>query len=182
MSVEIRALESGEEQAVAQALRRHLELITHRARMQRDRDGVYLIAWMEQQPVGQALVRWHHPEFSPPALAPVPYVEDVYVPHDHRNQGVGSQLIAAAEGAVLRAGYRQIGLAVNVDNVAARRLYERLGYVDAGLGVHAQPWWHYDGDGHLHSHQEDVLDLIKDLPEPSSHLDQGHAHGDEDRS
>lgn len=42
--------------------------------------------------------------------------------------GVGTKLIAAAEDFARSRGFDRIGIAVLVDNTAARRLYERLGY------------------------------------------------------
>jgi ribosomal protein S18 acetylase RimI-like enzyme len=50
-----------------------------------------------------------------------------------RGQGVGSALIAAAEQRIRDRGYRQVSIAVEADNVGARRLYRRLGYVDTWL-------------------------------------------------
>ena len=43
-------------------------------------------------------------------------------------RGVGSLLIAAAEDIARQRGFDRIGIGVLVDNTAARRLYERLGY------------------------------------------------------
>lgn len=46
--------------------------------------------------------------------------------------GIGTRLIAVAETLLLERGFEQAQLAVETDNPAARRLYERLGYVLAG--------------------------------------------------
>lgn len=45
-----------------------------------------------------------------------------------RGMGVGSALLAAAEDAARQRGCRRLRLEVRVDNQAAVRLYERLGY------------------------------------------------------
>ncbi len=68
-----------------------------------------------------------------------------------QGRGVGTQLIAAAEAIAVERGFKRIGIGVVVDNVAARRLYERLGYEywgdvldvseyrdDAGNVIHVQ--------------------------------------------
>jgi ribosomal protein S18 acetylase RimI-like enzyme len=46
----------------------------------------------------------------------------------HRNQGVGTRLIQAAEAALRCRQYGKAVIAAAIDNVGARRLYERLGY------------------------------------------------------
>jgi ribosomal-protein-alanine N-acetyltransferase len=52
---------------------------------------------------------------------------------DARGQGIGATLLKAALRACRRRGARTVFLEVRVDNVAARRLYERCGFTRAGL-------------------------------------------------
>ena len=47
-----------------------------------------------------------------------------------QGQGIGTRLVRAAEDAARRRGFDRIVLGVGVDNPDAKRLYERLGYVD----------------------------------------------------
>lgn len=46
--------------------------------------------------------------------------------------GVGTRLIKAGERLIRRRGGREVELEVHPENVSAKRLYERLGYVDLG--------------------------------------------------
>jgi ribosomal protein S18 acetylase RimI-like enzyme len=88
----------------------------------------YLIAWEDDQPVGHAHVAWEGTHLG------VPEVQDVYVLPEHRSRGIAKQLNHAAEQEVRARGWDSISLSVSKDgNPAARRLYDRLGYVDAGV-------------------------------------------------
>ncbi|MFB6221685.1 MAG: N-acetyltransferase family protein [Halolamina sp.] len=55
-------------------------------------------------------------------------VENLYVRPEHRGEGVGSELLARAEQALLDAGADRVGLEVLADNEGARRFYARHGY------------------------------------------------------
>jgi ribosomal protein S18 acetylase RimI-like enzyme len=88
----------------------------------------YLIAWEDDQPVGHAHLAWRGTRLG------VPEVQDVYVLPERRSRGIATLLNHAAEQEVRARGRDSISLSVSKDgNPAARRLYERLGYVDAGL-------------------------------------------------
>lgn len=52
----------------------------------------------------------------------------LYVVPEARNQGVGTNLLCAAEAALAAAGVEYISLSVLADNEDARRLYRRAGY------------------------------------------------------
>ena len=113
----------------------------HRERLnfQRAGLGVYLIAWLADRPVGHALAKWGGATDADVAERldpPSPDVEDLLVVAHLRGQGIGTQLLAAAERLVQEAGHQRIGLAVGEENGGARRLYERLGYQDTGFGAY----------------------------------------------
>ncbi|QDX40862.1 GNAT family N-acetyltransferase [Salarchaeum sp. JOR-1] len=55
-------------------------------------------------------------------------VENVYVDPPHRNQGIGSRLLDAAETELEARGADTLAIAVMADNDAARGLYESRGY------------------------------------------------------
>lgn len=55
-------------------------------------------------------------------------VRNVVVVPERRNEGIGTELLAAAESALREAGYEAVALSVLADNEAARRWYARLGY------------------------------------------------------
>jgi GNAT superfamily N-acetyltransferase len=88
----------------------------------------YLVAWEDEQPVGHAHLAWEG------TCLGVPEVQDVYVLPERRLRGIATLLNDAAEQEARARGWDSISLSVSKDgNPAARRLYERLGYVDAGL-------------------------------------------------
>lgn len=90
--------------------------------------STYLIAWEDDQPVGHAHLAWEGTHVG------VPEVQDVYVLPERRSRGIATLLTDAAEQEVRARGWDSISLSVSKDgNAPARRLYDRLGYVDAGL-------------------------------------------------
>lgn len=81
---------------------------------------LYLVAWLDGEPVGSGELEW----------SPVPELKNLHVQPAHRGTGIGSAIAHAAEEAARDHG--RIALAVGLDNPAARRLYERLGYRGTG--------------------------------------------------
>jgi GNAT superfamily N-acetyltransferase len=62
-------------------------------------------------------------------------------------QGAGTALIAGAEQTARASGAAMIGLAVEVSNHGAHRLYQRLGYRDWGHGLVTDYWDETAPDG-----------------------------------
>ena len=85
-------------------------------------DSIYLIAWDDSTPVGQAHVAWSETELG------VPELQDFFVPTALRGRGIGTALAEAAEELIRAQGHKSASLSVSVGNPGARRLYERLGY------------------------------------------------------
>ena len=99
--------------------------------------STYLVAWAGRVPVGHLNLRRvsGEPEVAA-VLGEVPEINALGVwPPERRNAGIGSALVLDAERRVREAGGARVGLGVAVDNEAARRLYERLGYHDWGHGT-----------------------------------------------
>ena len=88
--------------------------------------GTYLVAWDDGAPVAHAHVAWTDTQLG------VPEIQDVFVRGDRRRQGLGTAVTLAAERAAEGRGHRRISIGTSIDNDAARRLYEKLGYRDAG--------------------------------------------------
>ncbi len=63
-------------------------------------------------------------------------VGNVVVDPDHQRQGIGTALMREAIRVISRRDARWVGLEVRVDNRAARRLYEQLGFREVGKTVH----------------------------------------------
>lgn len=56
-------------------------------------------------------------------------ISDLWVDEKHRNQGIGTQLIAHLAKMAYHRQITTLEIGVDGDNVSARRLYERLGFV-----------------------------------------------------
>jgi GNAT superfamily N-acetyltransferase len=105
---------------------------------QRDGGGVLLVAWLDGRPVGDVFLSWE-PADEPEVrrrLPGVPRLGHLEVLGPFQRRGIGTALIRAGEDAARRLGHDRLALGVGVGNSCARRLYERLGYVDWGHG----PW------------------------------------------
>ena len=125
--------------------------LKHRERLTRQRRGevVYLIAWLAQRPVGHVLVKLKDAPHAPIAFwgRGGPYLEDLWVAPDRRSQGIGSRLLEEAERLAQERGFDRIGLRVVVENVRARALYARHGYLDSGLGEYPTAGSYVGADG-----------------------------------
>jgi ribosomal protein S18 acetylase RimI-like enzyme len=88
-------------------------------------NGFYLVAWAAGAPVGQVHL----------ALTEPPELQDLEVRQSHRRLGVATALVAAAEDEAHARGFREVRLEVSVDDLAARALYRKCGYLDAGLPI-----------------------------------------------
>lgn len=98
------------------------------------------------------LLKWHG-KSSPPEY---PDMEDLYTMESERGKGYGSQLIVEMEMRALKKGCKKIGLAVNPTlNPRAKRLYERLGYVETGEPAYL--------DGVYNGTEDWVIDMEKNL-------------------
>jgi GNAT superfamily N-acetyltransferase len=86
----------------------------------------YLVAWDGGDPVGHAHVAWERTKLG------IPEVQDVFVRPERRREGIGSRLTRAAEDEARARGHDRISLSVSMNNPDVRRLYESLGYEDAG--------------------------------------------------
>jgi len=87
-----------------------------------------LVAEVDEEVIGQSFVQYFiHRSDLPASLVPG-YLHAVRIKPAFRNLGIGTLLIQQAEKALARKGMNCSVIAVEVENDAARRLYERLGY------------------------------------------------------
>ncbi|WP_143229547.1 GNAT family N-acetyltransferase [Actinophytocola xanthii] len=99
---------------------------------QADGRGMLLVAWHRRRPVGDVYLWWERAE-EPELqifLPGTPLLTHLEVHVDHRARGTGTALVAAAERELGRRGHRAVALAVELGNIRAGRLYQRLGYRD----------------------------------------------------
>jgi GNAT superfamily N-acetyltransferase len=100
----------------------------NRLDQQRAEGSTYLIAWDHDRPVGHAHVAWVGTRLG------VPEIQDVFVVPGRRRRGTAAQLTGVAEQEARVRGWDAISLSVSQSgNVAARELYAKLGYADAGI-------------------------------------------------
>lgn len=103
-----------------------------------------LAATVAGVPVGKAVVDFgpcagrSGIEF-PPAGA---LIAELEVHPGFRGRGIGTRMVRAAEEVIARRGRSEARIAVDDDNLAARRLYERLGYrpVDSRRAEWVERW------------------------------------------
>lgn len=89
------------------------------------------------------------------------YVHSFRVRPEYRRAGLGTRLMEAAEGDLVRRGFQAVTLNVSRQNPAARRLYERLGY--EVIGVDPGRWSYYDERGMLRSIEDPGWRMRKEL-------------------
>jgi [ribosomal protein S18]-alanine N-acetyltransferase len=87
----------------------------------------YLVAWDEDEPVAHAAIAFADTNLS------VPEIQDVFVREDRRGQGLGEAVTSAAEQLVAARGHRRVSIGYGIANDAAKGLYAKLGYQDAGV-------------------------------------------------
>lgn len=88
-------------------------------------DGEISVVVAGADPVGLAVLRFR-PSLWQAALEC--YLEELYVVPDRRGQGIGRALMDAAIDVARREGAADMSLATGEDDVAARALYESLGF------------------------------------------------------
>jgi len=116
--------------------------------------GTTLVAWVDGQPVGHVQVRWRgsvHGHVRA-RLIKTPEIRRLRVHHDARGQGAAKALLREAEELAVARGYRNIGLAVGVDNHVAIRLYDACGYVQSPIAnFHSSMGMADDGSRFTHA-------------------------------
>ena len=85
------------------------------------------MAWDDDDPVGHVCLALSETKLG------VPEIQDVFVLPTHRREGIATELSRAAERLASERGHDRISLGVGLANAPARRLYERLGFADAGI-------------------------------------------------
>jgi GNAT superfamily N-acetyltransferase len=134
--------------------------------VQQSGKGLYLIAWQDSKPVGHFLLRWDGPETDTSGMYPypTPYLEAGGTKKAYRRKGVATKLIKRAEEIIKEKNYNTIGLAVGtIDNPDAKRLYEKLGFMDWNKGVFEVSWEFKSSDGKTGTESETCIYMFKNL-------------------
>ncbi|MBV9821899.1 MAG: GNAT family N-acetyltransferase, partial [Actinobacteria bacterium] len=95
----------------------------------------FLVAWRDGVPLGWGMVRWSGclGVNARAAFPATPEIVHLQVRPEHRNAGVGTALLGAAEHAVAGRSLDSTALSVSLANPDAARLYERRGYRRTGI-------------------------------------------------
>ena len=136
--------------------------------VQKQGEGVYLIAWYGHTPVGHFLLRWSGPDdahvMNYVDVTHSAFLEAGATSVAYRRKGVATALIREAERLARAKGCTQIGLSAgSTDNPEAKRLYEHLGYVDWGRGEFLISWEYIDQHGNRGMESEVVTYMHKRL-------------------
>jgi ribosomal protein S18 acetylase RimI-like enzyme len=89
------------------------------------------------------------------------YLYGFRVRPNFRNQGIGTQMMNTIEADLKERGFKQATLNVGLDNLDARRFYNRLGYLIVG----SEPgfWSFIDDKGKRRDVHEPAWRMVKDL-------------------
>jgi ribosomal protein S18 acetylase RimI-like enzyme len=136
--------------------------------VQKQGEGVYLIAWHAHTPIGHFLLRWSGPADAYVRkyldVTKTAYLEAGATHGAYQRKGVATALIREAERLAKEHGCTHIGLEVgSTDNPGAKRLYERLGYVDWGQGAFLISWVSVDSHDQTRTDSEIVTYMYKPL-------------------
>ncbi|HBX69685.1 MAG TPA: hypothetical protein DEH25_09990 [Chloroflexi bacterium] len=107
------------------------------------------ILWVAELPeagiIGQAFVQLvgSRPDLADGFMRA--YIYSVRVRTPYQNLGIGTRIMRTAEESLIELGFSYATLNVNKDNLDARRLYERLGYLVTG--EEAGNWSYIDHRG-----------------------------------
>lgn len=122
---------------------------------------VLLVAEAEDRVVGQIFVQLASSRAEYADGDRSGYLYSFRVRPEFRNQGIGTQLLEAAEQELAQRGFSRAVIAVAKDNAAALRLYEGRGYTvfseDPGR------WSYVDHEGELRRVSEPAFVLEKQL-------------------
>jgi|AP95_1055475.scaffolds.fasta_scaffold14613_3 ribosomal protein S18 acetylase RimI-like enzyme len=137
--------------------------------LQQAGDVSWLVAWMDDRPCGSVTITW--PESSGEHTEQgrslgCAEIGGLGVDEELRGQGIGRALMEAAEELARKRGVLLLGLEVTATNPnqdAARALYSKLAYEDAGFGEFISGYTYWDPDGDPHREEELHRYLVKRL-------------------
>lgn len=97
----------------------------------------FLIAWVDDEPVGHVLVNWQGARQPEPAAAfpGCPEIFRLAVLEPYRRRGIATALVRACESEAGQRGHARIGLGTDPAVPNEKNLYTALGYVDSGIGL-----------------------------------------------
>ena len=128
-----------------------------------------LLAESDGSIIGQIFIQFSAGRYAKLRGIRTAYLYAFRVKPRHRNRGVGTRLTEVAEDLVRQRGFRRAVISVARVNLAAQRLYERLGY--RVFAEDPGEWSYVDHTGRTHKIQEPAFLMEKRFEEPN----EGHS-------
>ncbi|MZQ85339.1 GNAT family N-acetyltransferase [Paenibacillus sp. 5J-6] len=139
----------------------------NRFAVQKRGEGLYMIAWHNNAPVGHFLLRWSGPHVESVTklvdISHSAFLEAGLTIDEYRRKGVATAIIKEAERLAKERKCTSIGLEVGISNAEAKRLYQKLGYIDWGHGEFLISWEYEDEYGNTGIETEVVIYMQKEL-------------------
>jgi ribosomal protein S18 acetylase RimI-like enzyme len=139
----------------------NLELHKDRFNRQEKGEVTYLIATINELPVGILLIKW----LGKPSAPDYPDMEDISIAPPLQKLGIGPQILGFAESLCKKRGFKKVGLCVNpTDNAKVKKGYERLGYKEVNGKLYLDGRYPYiDENGKEQIYEDWGVDMEKEL-------------------
>ncbi|SDN67302.1 Acetyltransferase (GNAT) family protein [Paenibacillus sp. yr247] len=139
-----------------------------RFEVQQRGEGVYLIGWYNNTPIGGFLVHWSGPNDDHVTkyldITHSAMLEGGLTIDEYRRKGVATAIIQEAERLAKEKGCAHIGLFVaSTNNPGSKQLYEKLGYIDWEYGECTVSWEFIETNGNKRIDSENVIYMRKSL-------------------
>ena len=123
----------------------------------------FMVAWLHDNPVGHALVRWLDPrdELVRREYPDCPEIYRLRVLKEFRSQGIATALIRECENEALKRKCKLIGIGTYPKTPSEDNLYLRLGYELSTLNGYIDEYKTSQDDGAMATVRKDAQFLIK---------------------
>ena len=123
----------------------------------------FFVAWLQDKPVGHALVRWLGPreEIVKRNYPDCPEIYRLKVLEEFRSQGIATAIIKKCENEALKRQYLIIGLGTYLNINSKNNLYIRLGYVTSSVSSYIDTYKTRLEDGTVETIHKEAKFLTK---------------------
>ncbi len=127
----------------------------------------FMVAWLHDNPVGHALVRWLGPrnEIVRKDYPDCPEIYRLRVLKEFWSQGIATAIIKECENEAVKKGCLLIGIGTHPKTPSKDNLYLRLGYESSTLDSYIDEYKTSQDDGTVVTIREDSQFLIKRIGE-----------------
>ena len=142
--------------------------IIHRDRLRAAQDASfhYLVLIADENIIGFACLVYRRPSYWSDAKDEkyLPQIVDLQIEESRQGHGYGSEFIHLLETIAAKAGSKHLYLSADpVNNPRAHALYLRLDYQPVQSEPYRKLWQFTDSQGNLHSGEDWIIDLVKEL-------------------